>query len=130
VCAFGLGLMVMVIVLLMVIIVPEEIGQVDWLRQRQHQSFHRLRAFYWPKLPQTESFPSTKSFPWKTLLHPKLGSLKRGSLKQALKQAIKQAVKQDLKQALKCQRAFKRTFSNSVYNTGITAKTTGSKDRY
>jgi hypothetical protein len=27
--------------------------QVGWLRQHQRQSFHRLRAFYWPKLPQT-----------------------------------------------------------------------------
>jgi len=54
VCAFGPGLMVMmamvmmtmVIVSVMVIIVPEVLGQVGWLRQRQHQSFHRLIAFY------------------------------------------------------------------------------------
>ena len=59
VCAFGLGLMemvamamamvmamVMVLVLVIVIIVPEVLRQVGWLRQRQHQSFHRLRAFY------------------------------------------------------------------------------------
>ena len=53
VCAFGLGLMVMiamamamVVVLVMVIIVLEALRQVGCLRQRQHQSFHRLRAFY------------------------------------------------------------------------------------
>jgi len=58
-CAFGPGLLVMmamvmmdvvmmtmVMVLVMVIIVPEALGQVGWLRQRQHRSFHRLRAFY------------------------------------------------------------------------------------
>jgi len=53
-CAFGPGLtgkmamamamaMAMVMVLAIVIIV---LIQVGWLRQRQHQSFHRLRAFY------------------------------------------------------------------------------------
>jgi len=61
VCAFGLGLMemvtmamvlamamamAMVMVLVIVIIVPEGLRLVGWLRQRQHQSFHRLRAFY------------------------------------------------------------------------------------
>jgi len=53
VCAFGPGLMrkmamvmVMVMVLAIVIIVPEVLIQVGWLRQRQHQSIHRLRAFY------------------------------------------------------------------------------------
>jgi len=59
VCVFGLGLMVMiamamamvmvmamVVVLVMVIIVLEALRQVGCLRQRQHQSFHRLRAFY------------------------------------------------------------------------------------
>jgi len=78
VCAFGAGLVVMmamVMVLVMVIIVLEALRRVDWLRQRQHQSFHRLRA------SQTQSFPSAKSFPWKTLYLPKRGSLKRGSLK-------------------------------------------------
>jgi hypothetical protein len=46
VCVFGLGLtgkiamaMAMVMVLAIVIIV---LTQVGWLRQRQHQSFHRL----------------------------------------------------------------------------------------
>jgi len=55
VCAFGLGLMemmamgmamavamAMVLVIVIVIIVPEVLRQVGWLRQRQHQSFHRL----------------------------------------------------------------------------------------
>jgi hypothetical protein len=58
---FGLGLMVMmamvmmamvmammiamVMVLVMVITVLEALREVGWLRQRQHQSFHRLRAF-------------------------------------------------------------------------------------
>jgi len=114
VCTFGPGLLVMmamvmmamvmmamVMVLVKVIIVPEALRQVGWLRQCQHRSFHRLRAFYQPKLPQTQSFPSAKSFPWKTLLLPKHGSLKHGSLKQAIKRAIQQAIKQALKQSLK-----------------------------
>jgi hypothetical protein len=53
---FGLGLMVMmamvmvmmiamVMVLVMVITVLEALRQVGWLRQHQHRSFHRLRAF-------------------------------------------------------------------------------------
>jgi len=53
VCAFGQGLMVkmamalaMVMVLAIVIIVSEILRQVGWLCQRQHQSFHRPRAFY------------------------------------------------------------------------------------
>jgi len=51
VCAFSPGLMgtmamAMVMVMVIVIIVPEVLIQVGWLRQRQHQSFHRLRAFY------------------------------------------------------------------------------------
>ena len=37
--------MAMVLVLVIIIIVPEVLRQVGWLRQRQHQSFHRLRAF-------------------------------------------------------------------------------------
>ena len=52
-CAFGPGLMgkmamamAMVMVLAIVIIVPEVLIQVGWPCQRQHQSFHRLRAFY------------------------------------------------------------------------------------
>jgi len=66
VCAFGLGLMemmamvmamaiamAMAMVLVIVITVPEVLRQVGWLHQCQHQSFHRLRAFYKPKLPQT-----------------------------------------------------------------------------
>jgi len=56
VCAIGLGLMVtmvmvmammmIVMVMVMVITVLEALRQVGWLCQRQHQSFHRLRAFY------------------------------------------------------------------------------------
>ena len=57
VCAFGLGLMemlttamamamAMAMVMVIVIIVSEVLRQVGWLRQRQHQSFHRLRAFH------------------------------------------------------------------------------------
>jgi hypothetical protein len=38
--------MALVMVLVIVITVPEELGQVGWLRQHQHQSFHRLRAFH------------------------------------------------------------------------------------
>jgi len=59
VCTFGLGLMValalvmtiammmigMVMVLVIVITVLKALRQVDWLHQRQHRSFHRLRAF-------------------------------------------------------------------------------------
>jgi len=52
-CAFSLGLMVMmvmvmvtVMVMVMVMIVPEALGQVGWLHQRQHRGFHKLRAFY------------------------------------------------------------------------------------
>jgi hypothetical protein len=53
---FGQGLMVMmvmvmvmmiamVMVLVMVTTVLEALRQVGWLRQRQHRSFHKLRAF-------------------------------------------------------------------------------------
>jgi len=38
-------MMVMMMVLVMVITVPEALRQVCRLRQHQHQSFHRLRAF-------------------------------------------------------------------------------------
>jgi len=113
--------MVMVIVMVMVtVMVSKALSQVGC--QRQRQSFNRVKAFYWQKLPQTQSFHTAKSFPWKSLLLPRRGSLKGGSLKQVLKQAIKQA--------LKHQRALKRTRSDCVYSTGITAKTAGSKDRY
>ena len=61
VCTFGSGLMVMIVivmamamamamamvlVIVLVIIVSEVLRQVGWLRQRQHQSFYRLRAFH------------------------------------------------------------------------------------
>jgi hypothetical protein len=49
--------MVMEMVMVMVT-APEALRQVYWLRERQCQSTHRLRAFYWPKLPKTQSFPS------------------------------------------------------------------------
>jgi len=39
-------MMAMMMVLVMVVIIPEALIQVGWLRQRQHQSFHRLRAFW------------------------------------------------------------------------------------
>ena len=38
--------MVLAMVLVMVIILPEVLRQVGWLRQRQRQSFCKLRAFY------------------------------------------------------------------------------------
>jgi hypothetical protein len=40
--------------------VPEALRQVGWLRQRQRQrqTFHRLRAFHWPKLPLENTPPS------------------------------------------------------------------------
>jgi hypothetical protein len=44
-------MMAMVMVLVLVIIKTETLGHVGWLRQYQRQSFHRLRAFYWPKIP-------------------------------------------------------------------------------
>jgi hypothetical protein len=36
----------MVMVLVIVLIVPEVLRQVGWVHPCQHQSFHRLRAFY------------------------------------------------------------------------------------
>jgi hypothetical protein len=54
------------------------LSQVGWLRQRQCQSFNRLKAFYWLKLPQTQSSIGPK-IPVETLLLPKRGFLKRGS---------------------------------------------------
>jgi hypothetical protein len=38
-------MMAMVMVLVMEITVLDALREVGWLRQRQHQSFHRLRAF-------------------------------------------------------------------------------------
>jgi len=92
-------MMVMVIVMVMVMVmvmVPKALSQVGWLATSMSMSKNRLKAFYWPKLPQTQSFHLVKSFPWKTLL-PKRGFVKRGSLEQAPKHAIKQAFKQTLK---------------------------------
>jgi len=39
-------MMAMMMVSVMVIIVPEALREVGWLRQRWHQSFHRLGAFH------------------------------------------------------------------------------------
>jgi uncharacterized membrane protein len=52
VCAFGLGLIVMMVMVMVMVtvtamvMVPKALSQVGWLRQRQCQSFNRLRAFY------------------------------------------------------------------------------------
>jgi len=73
--------MVMVMVMMMVMVtvmVPKALSQVGWLRQRQCQSFNRLKAFYWQKLPQTQGSIGPK-IPVETLLLPKRGFLKRGS---------------------------------------------------
>jgi hypothetical protein len=60
----------------------EVLRQVGWLHRSQ--SFHRLRAPYWPKLLQIQSFPWAQSFRWKMSLY---GSLKPSSLKpSSLKQ--------------------------------------------
>jgi len=78
-CTFGLGLMelmvmamvmamAMVLVIVIVIILSEELRQVGWLRQCQHQTVYRHRAFDLRKLPQTQSFPTAKRFPWRTPL--------------------------------------------------------------
>jgi hypothetical protein len=39
-------MMAIAMVSVMVVTVLEALRQLGWLRQRQHQSFHRLRAFY------------------------------------------------------------------------------------
>jgi len=72
------------------------LSQVGWLRQRQCQSFNRLNAFYWPKLPQTQSSIGPK-IPVETLLLPKRGFLKRGSEagSQSGSQAVSEAATQD-----------------------------------
>jgi len=71
VCAFGPGLMAMMammemmMMVMVMVMVPKVLSQVGWLRQHQRQSFHRLKAFYWPKLPDTQSFQSAQRFFWK-----------------------------------------------------------------
>jgi len=68
VCTLGPGLMVMVVMVLVIVMmivmvmvmVPKALSQVGWLRPRQCQSFHRLKAFYLPKLPETQSFNRPK----------------------------------------------------------------------
>jgi len=54
---------------------PEALRQVGWLHQRQRQSFHWVRAFYWPKIPQTKSFPPAQSFRWKAAQRSPTGKL-------------------------------------------------------
>jgi hypothetical protein len=71
------------------------LSQVGWLCQRQCQSFNRLNAFYWPKLPQTQSSIGPK-IPVETLLLPKRGFLKRGS-EAGSQSALKPALKRPLK---------------------------------
>jgi hypothetical protein len=39
-------MIVMVMLLVMVITVLEALGEVGWLCQRQHRSFHKLRLFH------------------------------------------------------------------------------------
>ena len=52
--------MVMVMVLVMVtVMVPKALSPIGWLHQRPCHSFNRVKAFYWPKLPQTK-FNRTK----------------------------------------------------------------------
>jgi hypothetical protein len=86
-----MAMVMMAMVLVMVITVPVALRQVGWLHHHSQQGFHRLQAFYWPKLPHTQSLPLAKSFQWKTLLCSKCSSLK-----QAIKQSIKLAFKQAL----------------------------------
>jgi hypothetical protein len=83
-----MAMVMMAIVSVMVITVPVALKQVGWLHHHSHQSFHRFRGFYQPMLPQTQSLPSAKSFPWKTLLRSRCSSLKL-AIKQALKHAFK-----------------------------------------
>jgi hypothetical protein len=67
--------MVMVIVMVMVMVtIPKALSLVSWLRHHQSQSFNRLKAFHWPKLPQTQSSIGTK-IPAETLLLPAPSSL-------------------------------------------------------
>jgi len=44
--AMVMAMMMIAMVMVMVITVLEALRQVGWLRQCQHRSFHRLRAFY------------------------------------------------------------------------------------
>jgi len=46
VMAMAMAMAMMVLVIVIVIIGSEVLRQVGSLCQRQHQSFHRLRAFY------------------------------------------------------------------------------------
>jgi len=82
VCIVGLWLKVIVMVLMVMVMVTvtvlKALSQVHWLSQRQCQSFNRVKAFYWPKLPQTQSSMGPKILV-ETLLLPKHGALKRGS---------------------------------------------------
>jgi hypothetical protein len=70
--------MVMMVIVMVMVMVPKALSQVGWLCQRQCQSFNRLKAFYWPKLPQIQSSIGPK-IPVETLLPQKHDFLKRGS---------------------------------------------------
>jgi hypothetical protein len=88
VCALDLGLMVMMVMVMMVVVmVPKAFSQVGWLRQRQCQSFNRLK----PSIGQ--SFHKLKvqwaqRFLWKRY-SCRNATLSSTALKQALKQALK-----------------------------------------
>jgi hypothetical protein len=70
--------MVMMVIVMVMVMVPKALSQVGWLCQRQCQSFNRLKAFYWPKLQQTQSSIGPE-IPGEMLLLPKCGYLRRGS---------------------------------------------------
>jgi hypothetical protein len=120
-----MAMVMMVMVSVMVITVSVALRQVGRLPHHLHQSFHRLCMFYYPQLPQTQSLPSVKSFPWKILLFSMYGSLKQ-AIKQALKPAFKQALEQDCNR----QQPLMRTHSKSVYYPSITMNNAGSNNRY
>jgi hypothetical protein len=58
--------------------VPVVLSQVGWLHQGFHPSFHRLRAFYQPKLPQTRSMPLGKCR-WTTMVMLRCSSVTLGA---------------------------------------------------
>jgi hypothetical protein len=82
-------------VLVMMILVPEALRQVSLLHQCKHQSFHRLRAFYLPTLPQnweasmSQTLPKESSIPSEARLMP--AWLSQARLSQAGIQAVFQA---------------------------------------
>jgi hypothetical protein len=70
---------------MVMVMVLKALCQIGWLYQRQCQSFNILIAFYWPKLPQTQSFHTANSFQRKSLLLLKCSFVRHGSLEQAPK---------------------------------------------